>query len=110
MQLKEISEKLNLKPLTNFEDRDVQGVFIADMMTDLMTNAQAGNLWLTIQTHKTIISAANLVDISAIVITHGKTVPEETLELANRYNVVILSTELSTFQLVGKLIEIGLTT
>ncbi len=108
MELKEIIDKLDLSVLTNFEDREVDGVFIADMMTDLMANAKAGNLWLTIQTHKTIISAANLVDISAIVITHGKKVPDETLELANRYHVIILSTSLSTYQIVSKLLAIGI--
>lgn len=108
MQLKEIIEKLNLKPLTNLEDREVNGVFMSDMLSDVMTGAQAGSLWITVQTHTNIVSAANLVDVAAVVVTQGKKVPENTLELANRYHVIILSTTYSNFEFANKLIEIGL--
>ena len=47
------------------------------------------------------------MDVSAIVITSGKQVPEETVSLASRFNIAILTCELSTFQLVGKLYELG---
>ena len=110
MQLKEIIEKLNLKPLTNVDDREVDGVFMSDMLSDVMTGAKAGALWITVQTHSNIVSAANLIDIAAVVVSQGKTVPEATIELANRYHVIILSTTLSNFEFAGKLIEIGVKT
>jgi predicted transcriptional regulator len=108
MKLQEIIEKADLKPLTNVEERDVDGVFISDMLSDVMTGAKPGNLWLTVQTHTNVVSAANLVDLSAIVITQGKNVPENTVELANRYHVIVLSTPLQTFELAAKLVQIGL--
>ena len=108
MQLKEIIEKANLEVLTNLEEREVEGVFMSDMLSDVMTSAQSGSLWITVQTHTNIVSAANLVDIAAIVVSQGKKVPENTIALANRYHVVILSTSLSNFELASKLVEIGL--
>ena len=108
MKLQEIIEKVGLKVLTNQEDRDVDGVFISDMLSDVMTSAKPGNLWLTVQTHTNIVSAANLVDLSAVVVTQGKEVPGPTIELANRYHVMILSTSMQTFELATKLIGIGL--
>ena len=108
MKLKEIIEKLSLYSLTNLEDKDVSGVFISDMLSDVMSSAQSGNLWLTVQTHKNIVSAANLIDISAVIVTNGKIVPQDTIELANRFHVIILSTALTTFELTGKLVNIGL--
>jgi predicted transcriptional regulator len=108
MKLKEIIDKVELKILTNFEERDVEGVFISDMLSDVMTSAKPGNLWLTVQTHTNIVSAANLVDLSAVVITQGKEVPKSTIELADRYHVIILSTNMQTFELAAKLIGIGL--
>lgn len=109
MKLKEIIEKLSLNPITNIEDKDVSGVFISDMLSDVMGSAQAGNLWLTVQTHKNIVSAANLIDISAVIVTNDKNVPQDTIELANRFHVIILRSPLSTFELAGKLVNIGLT-
>jgi hypothetical protein len=108
MKLNEIIEKINLKALTNVEERDVEGVFISDMLSDVMTSANPGDLWLTVQTHSNIVSATNLVDLAAVVITQGKEVPIATIDLANRYHVIILSTPMTTFELASKLIEIGL--
>lgn len=110
MKLQEIIEKANLKALTNVEDRDVTGVFISDMLSDVMTSARGGDLWVTVQTHTNIVSAANLVDIAAVVVSQGKNVPQNTIDLANRFHVIILSTSRSTFELASRLIEIGLKT
>jgi predicted transcriptional regulator len=48
------------------------------------------------------------VDVAAIIITGGKQVPAETVELASKYDIAILSSDLPTFQLVGKLYEFGI--
>ncbi len=108
MKLKEIIDKLSLKPLTILEERDVTGVFISDMLSDVMNSAQPGTLWLTVQSHKNIVSAANLVDISAVIVTNDKKVPEDTVELANRFHVMILSSPMATFELATKLVEAGI--
>ena len=77
MTTKDLVEKIDLKPLSEFEHRDVDGVFVSDMVSDVMAGAKSGNLWLTVQTHKSIVPAANLVDVSAIIITSGKEVPRK---------------------------------
>jgi predicted transcriptional regulator len=97
-----------LKALTVLEDRDVSGVFISDMLSDVMGNAQSGNLWLTVQSHKNVVSAANLVDISAVVVTNDKKVPEDTIELANRFHVIILCSPLTTYELAKALMQAGM--
>jgi serine kinase of HPr protein (carbohydrate metabolism regulator) len=108
MTTKDLIEKIGLKPLSKFDYREVSGVFVSDMLSDVMANAKSGNLWLTVQTHKSIVPAANLVDVSAIIITSSKQVPPETVDLANKYGIAILSTELPIFELVGKLYGLGL--
>lgn len=110
MTIKVLIEKIDLKPLTQFEDRVVDGVIVSDMVSDVMASAKSGNLWITIQTHKSIVPAANLVDISAIIIANGKKVPQDTIDIANKHEVAILTTQLPTFELVGKLFNSGLGT
>ena len=110
MTTKELIENLGLKQLSQFEHRDIDGVFISDMLSDVMAGAKSGNLWLTVQTHKNIVPAANLVDASAVIITSGKKVPDETIDLANQHNIAVLWTELPTFELVGKLYALGVVT
>lgn len=108
MNTQELIQQIGLKPLSKFEPRNVEGVFISDMLSDVMASAKSGNLWLTVQTHKSIVPAANLVDVSAVVITGGKEVPQETVDLASKYDIAILSSNLPTFELVGKLYGLGL--
>jgi serine kinase of HPr protein (carbohydrate metabolism regulator) len=107
MKLQKIVDTLSLEVLTNMEDRDVAGVFISDMLSDVMGNALPGNLWLTVQSHKNVVSAANLVDVAAVVVTNGKKVPEDTIELAKRFHVIILASQLSTYELAKKLVQVG---
>ena len=107
MNTQELIDKVGLKALSKFEPREINGVFVSDMISDVMTGAKSGNLWLTIQTHKSIIPTANLADISAIIITNNKKVPEETVELATKYSIALLSANFSTFELAIKLHEIG---
>jgi predicted transcriptional regulator len=108
MTVNEISEKVGLESLSSYEDRPVNGVFVSDMVSDVMAGAKSGNLWLTVQTHKSLVPAANLVDVSAVIITSGKEVPAETVELASKFNIALLSSDLPTFELVGKLYQLGL--
>jgi len=108
MKLQELLAKTGWKLVTKLDDKEITGVVISDMLSDVMTNAKPGELWLTVQTHKNTISAANLVDISAIVVTHGKEIPADTVALANRFRVNIISCELATFELVRKLVGLGI--
>ncbi|MBD3257066.1 serine kinase [candidate division GN15 bacterium] len=110
MTTKELIDNVGLTALSEFDDREIDGVFISDMLSDVMAGAQSGNLWVTVQTHKNIVPAANLVDVAAVVITSGKNVPQDTIDLANQHQIAILKTDLGTFELVGKLYGLGLVT
>lgn len=107
MKLQDIIKKINLTALTKADDRDVDGVYISDMISDVMNNAKTGNLWITTQTHKNVVSAANLLDISAVIVPNNKEVPQDTIRLANRFNIAILSSAYNAFDIANKLIVIG---
>lgn len=106
--VKELSEKLGMKPLNDLYNRDIKGVFISDMVSDVMHGAEPGNIWVTVQTHKNIIAAANLVDVAVIIVTRGKTVPKETLDIANRAEITLFCTPLESYDLAVKLYQSGL--
>ena len=106
----DLIKKLELKALTEFDPREVDGVFVSDMLSDVMAGAKSGNLLITVQTHKSIIPAANLVDVSAVIITSDKVVPQETIELAEKHDIALLTTNLPNYELVGKLYNLGLVT
>ena len=108
MKLKEISEKLELKPATKLFDRDVMGVYISDMVSDVIANAKAGDLLVTAQSHSNVIAAANLVDTCAIVITQGKTLADEVVKMAEKAEIAVFTTPLNRWQMATKLYEAGI--
>jgi predicted transcriptional regulator len=106
--VKELETRLGFKPLNKASDNQVDGAFISDMVSDVMAGAQAGNVWVTVQTHKNVIAAANLVDVPAIIIVRGKKVPDDTLKMADKVGVTIFSTDLDSFKVAVKLYEGGI--
>ena len=108
MTVKDLEAKLGFKALNKLNDNDVDGAFISDMVSDVMAGAGAGNVWVTVQTHKNIVAAANLVDIPAIVVVRGKKVPEDTLQMADKVGVTVFSTDLDSFRVAVKIYEAGI--
>jgi len=108
MKVSELKEKINLELINKLYDKDINGVFISDMVSDIVAGAKPGNLLITIQTHKNLIATANLVDVSAIVFVRGKTPLEDVVNLADRAEITLFKTDLDAWKLAIKLHEIGI--
>ena len=69
MKVRDILEKLNLKVCSGTAglNREIKGGYTSDLLSDVMGNAQEGNIWITLQTHKNIMAIASLKELSAIV-------------------------------------------
>ncbi len=87
---------------------EVTGGYASDMLSDVIGNAKVGNIWITIQTHLNIVAVSTLLGLSAIVITGGAQPEEKTLAKAEEEGVVILTTPMKSFEVAGKLYELGL--
>ena len=108
MKLQEIADKLELEKLTPVFDKEVTGVYISDMVSDVIANAKAGNLLVTVQVHANALAAANLVDVCGIVVAQGKKPADDVIRMAVKAEISIFSTALSRWQVATKLYEVGL--
>lgn len=108
MKVSELHEKAGLTLLNKLSERDVEGVFISDMVSDIVAGTHAGNLLLTIQTHKSLIASANLVDVSAIVYVREKKPADDVIELADRAGISLFSTNQDAWKLAIKLHDLGI--
>ncbi len=108
MKLQKVIERLDFKVQTRLQDKEVSGVFMSDMISDVMSNAQPGNLWVTTLTHKNVISVSNLLDISAVVILKEEVIPQDTIELGNRFKVNILSSAMVPLEIATKFTDMGM--
>jgi predicted transcriptional regulator len=108
MRITEIKEKLDLIVLSghNGLSEEITGGYVSDLLSDVMGNAKEGQIWITLQTHQNIIAVASLKDLAAVIIVKGAQPEADTIEKSNAENIPVLSTELDTFNIAGRLYEL----
>lgn len=110
MILRDIVEKTGLEPRTDSEKlgAEVSGGYASDLLSDVLANAQPGNLWVTLQVHQNVVGVAVVRELSGVIIVNGKEPDEETLKRAQEEGIPIMVTKLPAFELVGRLYQMGL--
>ena len=107
MKVTELAKKAGLTTFNEYPDNEIEGVYISDMVSDII-GTKEGNLLVTLQTHKNLIAAANLVDVSAVVFSRGKKPAVDVIALATKAGIGLLGFEGDTWTLAKKLYELGL--
>ncbi|MBN1234353.1 MAG: serine kinase [Candidatus Coatesbacteria bacterium] len=109
MRIKEIIEKLNLTVyFSPEEDAEITGGYACDLLSDVMGHADAGSIWVTIQTHQNIVAVAVLANLPAIVLSRGVKPQDLTIDKCRDESVYLLGTEETTFEMTGRLYDLGI--
>ncbi len=105
MKLKNIINELNIKTLSGQGklDIEVKGAYTSDLLSDVIANSKADDLWITLQKHQNIIAVAKLKDLAGIILVNDREPDQETIKKANDENFPLLATKLSAFEISGKL-------
>jgi len=108
MKVEEIIQKLNLKVICGKDglNREIKGGYVCDLLSDVMGNADEGQVWITLQTHKNIMAIASLKELAAVILVKGLMPDTNTIAQSNEENIPILSTDLEAFEISGKLFQI----
>ena len=109
MNVKDLVTRFNLHVAAGKSglDRQIQGGYSGDLLSDVMANAPAGCIWLTVQTHQNIVPVAVLHEMAAIVLTGGHEPDPETIQKANEEHVPILLWPESAFEFAGRVCTAG---
>ena len=109
MKLRQISEKLALTARAGAAglDAEVTGAYAADLLSCAMAGARKDNVWVTLQGHLNVVAIASLLELSGIIVTEGKPAAQDMLARAEEQGIPILATPLTTFEIVGRLWELG---
>ena len=109
MTVTELQQALSLTPVTLPEgDREVEGVYIGDLLSWVMGRAQSGNVWLTIMSNLNIAAVATLSDVSCILLCEGVTLDENVRNTAETKGINVLTTEMTAYEAAKRLAELGL--
>ena len=108
MKVSDIVEALNLKVLSGESglDKEVEGCYVSDLLSDVMGNADMGCLWVTLQTHKNVMAIASLKELAAVILVKGLDASEDTKEQSNEEGIPFLSTDAETFETAGKIYQL----
>lgn len=107
MKISELVERTGLKPINELRDGEVENVYISDMVSDIITSARPRSLVITLQTHKSLIAAGNLVAAAMIVIVKGRRPSDDVVELATKTGIRLFTYDLDTWALARQLAHLG---
>ena len=110
MKIKELLSLTDGKLLTDHVnlEREIKGGCGADLMSDVLASIQPDAVLLTGLCNPQVVRTAQMADVSAVVIVRGKTIPSETIALAVKEGIPLISSPYGMFDLCGRLYQAGL--
>ncbi len=105
VKLSDFVEELSLEVKTCKDglQREITGVYVSDLLSDVMANSKEGNIWITLQTHLNIVAVANMTNLAGIIIVGGRQLPEEIRQKAEAEKITIMTTPMSAFETAGRM-------
>ncbi|MDR2911205.1 MAG: serine kinase [Bacteroidales bacterium] len=104
MTVRELVQNLNFRVFcgeANME-KEISGGYTSDLLSDVMGHAEAGNVWITLQTHKNVAAIASLKDLAAIILVKDFMPDDDMLAKAQEDDIPVLGTGEQTFDVSGK--------
>ena len=110
MTLREIAEslKLEVKAAAGKLEGEVAGAYVSDLLSDVIANSKAGEVWVTLQIHENVIAVASLNELAGIIVIGGRELLDEAKQKAEAEAIPVMGSRESAFSVAGKLYELGI--
>lgn len=89
-------------------DKNVDSVYIGDLLSMVMRKANEETLWLTVQTHVNAVAVAEMLDFTAIIFVEGLTPDEDAVNKANTLDIPLFVSQDDAYTLAKKIAVNGL--
>ncbi len=100
MTVNEIAKRLSLIPIcVGDEEREVTGCHIGDLLSLVMSKAQSGDAWITIQGNINVPAVATLTDCAMVIVAEGINPDENAKNRAQQEGISIYSSPKSAYAL-----------
>ena len=104
MTVSNIMNELSATPINIADgEREINGVYIGDLLSWVMGRAKADNAWITIMSNMNVIAVASLSDVSCVIFAEGVMPDEATVAAAKAKDINIISTALTAYEAAVKL-------
>jgi len=107
MTVKELSKKLSLTPVAGSGgmEKEVSGCHIGDLLSLVMSRAEEGDAWITIQGNINVPAVAVLVDCAMVIIAEGMKLEDAARERCENENIPVFESEESAYSLACRIYE-----
>ncbi len=89
-------------------DRTVASGYVSDLLSDVLAHAELGSIWVTLHIHQNIVAVASHKDLAGIILVQGRNPEKDTVAKAEEEGIPIMVSNLSAFELVGRLYKAGI--
>ena len=86
-------------------DREIEGVYIGDLLSWVMGKATENDAWITIMSNVNVIAVASLSDVSVIILAEGVVFDDDVLTLAKDKSINVFTTPLSAYEVATRLYD-----
>ena len=76
--------------------------YTSDLLSDVMANAPADSVLITMQAHLNTVAVAALAEVRAIVICHARRIPDDMITAARREDILLMRTAANQFETTVK--------
>ena len=131
MELHELARLLDLRPLSPTPDphadesgypdggaeithgypdgaADITHGYASDLLSDVLANAPAGGILVTLQVHLNVIAVASHAGLRAVIFSCGRIPEDDVIQKAAEEGLSLFVSSSDTFEIVGRLYELGL--
>lgn len=110
MKIKEIIEVLNAEILVGDDKKELNAnsACASDMMSDVLAFVKDQSIMITGLVNPQVVRTAEMMDMNCIIFVRGKVPDDNTVELAKKKDIVILTTKLRMYETCGILYSKGL--
>ena len=110
MKLADIARHLGAMVLTGHDglDREAQGAFAADLLSDVLNRGAPHVILLTGLTNPQVVRTAEIMDLAGIVFVRNKQVSPEIIAMGAEKGLVMMATHRSLYETCGLLYIAGL--
>ncbi len=79
-------------------EREINGVYIGDLLSWVMGRAKADNAWITIMSNINIVAVASLADVACIILAEGVELDSTVAQTAELKGVNVLMAEMPAYE------------
>ena len=91
------------------DDKEVECVYCADLLSWAMGRAPAGCAWCTVMGNVNAVAVASLADVSILILCEGAVFDDTAVERAKQQDIFLVKTDLPAFEaavIIGKKIDL----